>query len=151
VALRNGVAQRRPGTKVELTVSRGGDPRMIALVLGTLPGQDEPAAKRRTPTAKPKAPATPAHGLELADPSDELRARWRLDVRKGAVVTDVAPHSVALRELQPGDVLVEIGDQPVQSAKQARKLLDGANLARGLRLRVERGGFGHYVLLRRDP
>lgn len=152
VALRNGVAQRRPGTKVEVQVFRDGSSRTIDLQLGALPGQGE--AKGRRPgagKAKPVPAAASAHGLQLEEPTDEVRARWRIDVRKGAVVTDVAPRSVAEREVQPGDVLSEVGDAPVQSAAQAKKLLDKADYARGVRVRVLRGGIGRYVLLRRAP
>jgi serine protease Do len=151
VALRNRVAQRRPGTKVKVTLVRAGASREFELVLGSLPGQAEGKSRRRPAEPKPKPAVTHDHGLQLADPTDALRARWNIDVRKGAVVTDVAPRSVAAREVQPGDLLMEVGDQAVQSAAQARTLLDKAELGRGIRLRVARGGAGHYVLLRRDP
>jgi serine protease Do len=150
VALRNRVAQRRPGTKVEVQVFRDGASRTIDLQLGALPGQGEGKARRPAPSRPKSAPAN-AHGLQLADPTDELRARWRIDVRKGAVVTDVAPRSVADREVEPGDVITEIGDASVPSASQAKKLLDKADFGRGVRVRVVRGGFGRYVLLRRAP
>jgi serine protease Do len=150
IALRNSVAQRRPGTKVQLAVVRGGASRNIAIELGVLPGQDPPKSKRK-PAARAKPAAAPAHGLLLSDATDAMRARWNIDVRKGAVVTDVAPRSLAMGNLAPGDLLVEIGDQPVKSAAQAGKLLDKADLDRGIRLRIERGGIGHYVLLRRGP
>ncbi|MBK8719288.1 MAG: Do family serine endopeptidase [Deltaproteobacteria bacterium] len=151
VILRNRVAQQRPGTKVALTVFRAGKSRRVELELGSLPGQREglrpkvPEGKRATPSAD-KAP----HGLSLADPTDELRARWRIDVRKGAVVTGIAQDSLAQAEFEPGDVIVEVGDASVRSAAQARGLLDEADLDRGIRLRVRRGGMGSYVLLHRD-
>lgn len=150
VALRNRVAQRRPGTKVELAVARAGAMRKVSLELGVLPGQDPPRSKKK-PGARPKPAAAPSHGLLLAEPTDAMRARWNLDARKGAVVTDVAPRSVAMGDVLSGDVLVEVGDQAVKSAAQAAKLLDKADLDRGIRLRIERGGVGHYVLLRRGP
>ena len=150
VALRNGVAQRRPGTTVELAVARGGAIRKVALELGVLPGQDPPKHKRKTAT-RPKPAAAPSHGLLLSDPTDAMRARRNLDMRKGAVVTDVAPRSLAIGDVAPGDVVVEVGDQAVKSAAQAGKLLEKADLDAGIRLRIERGGIGHYVLLRRGP
>lgn len=152
VALRNGVAQRRPGTKVKVTVVRAGAARTVDLELGALPGQRKTAAGRRpTGKAKPTPAVARSHGIQLAEPSDELRARGPVDVRRGAVVTAVAAQSVAVGAVAPGDVLVEVGDQPVKSAAQARKLLDKADLSLGIRVRIERGGLGHYVLLRRDP
>jgi Do/DeqQ family serine protease len=151
VALRNGVAQRRPGTKVELTVFRDGKTRTVALELAALPGQGDGAKRKKSARpGKPKVAPPPELGLQLVDPSDEVRTRWRLDVRKGAVVAGVAPDSLASDEIEPGDVIVEVGDQAVRSASQAESLLDKADLERGVRLRIRRGDLGHYVLLHRD-
>lgn len=151
VALRNSVAQRRPGTKVKLTVAREGTPRTVELQLGALPGQSDPKARKRGADTKPRAKPVAFPGVRLTDLDDATRDKLQLDVRKGAVVSETTPGSAAARELQAGDVIVEIGSTAVDSAGAARKLLDKVDATRGVRLRIERGGVGHYVLLRRDP
>ncbi len=149
VALRNGVAQRRPGTKVKLSVFRDGATKRLDLELGSLEDPDEPKAKPAT-KRKSSKPAPPVGlGLQLADPSNEVRQRWHTDARKGAVVIGVAPASLAAAEIEPGDVIVEIGGEAVRSASHAEKLLDKADLSKGVRVRVQRDRFGHFVLLRR--
>ncbi|HWB76109.1 MAG TPA: Do family serine endopeptidase, partial [Nannocystaceae bacterium] len=145
VALRNGVAQRRPGTKVKLVVFRNGKTERLDLELGSLDDPDEPKAKPiKRKASKPTPPAE--LGLQLADPSE---GRSRTDVRKGAVVIGVAKDSLAADEIAPGDVITEVGGEAVRSAAHAEKLLDKADLGRGIRVRVQRDRFGHYVVLRR--
>ncbi len=46
-------------------------------------------------------------------------------------------------------MIVEVGHEAVRSASHAEKLLDKADLAKGVRVRVQHGKFGHYVVLRR--
>lgn len=154
-ALRNRVASKRPGTKVDLTIWRGDATKTLGFELGALPGQDDarPAGKReRSKASKPKPKAKQELGLAFADIDGELRQRFNLGPTiKGALVTQVAPRSVASAELAPGDVLVDVAGKPVRSATEATRLLAKVDLDAGVRVRVMRGGFGHFVLLHRRP
>ena len=47
-------------------------------------------------------------------------------------------------------ILLEVEREKVRYAAQATRLLDKANLDEGVRLRIQRGGFGHYVVIRRQ-
>ena len=144
VTLRNGIASRRPGTKMKLGVFRDGSMHTVQVELGAHP--DESAAKARPhrgdreskkPKAKPKT-----LGLQLADPPGKGA--------KGVIVAAVADDALADGYLEPGDVLLEVGGEKVRNAAQARRLLDKADLEGGVRLRIQRGGFGHYVVIRRQ-
>ena len=66
-----------------------------------------------------------------------------------ALVAAVASEGLAKGTLEPGDVLLEVGGDKVKNATQARRLLDKADLDAGVRLRIQREGFGHYVVIRR--
>src|SRR5262249_1717333 len=64
-------------------------------------------------------------GLDLSPLTDELRHRYSIkDSVKGAVITAVDANSPAAdKRLQPGDVIVEIGQQPGSTpADVARQL-----------------------------
>jgi len=144
VTLRNGIASRRPGTKMKLGVFRDGSMRTVQVELGAHP--DESGAKARPhrgdreskkPKAKPKT-----LGLQLADPPGKGA--------KGVLVAGVADDALADGHLEPGDVLLEVAGEKVRNAAQARRLLDKADLDGGVRLRIQRGGFGHYVVIRRQ-
>ena len=84
----------------------------------------------------------------LVDPTPELRQR--LDMQgPGAVVAQVEPGSLASEAgMQPGDVIVSVQGKAVKNAAEARKLLADAELKKGVRLRVKRGQYGHFVILR---
>ena len=51
--------------------------------------------------------------------------------------------------LRHGDVLLQVGDKHVKSAKAAERLLAKADLDKGVRIRVKRGPFAHFVVLKR--
>ncbi len=138
---RNTVAQLKPGTKAKLEIWREGKKKLFELELGELSddesGGDEPD--------KPTAPV----GLTLQDLTDQLRQRLGVESEAGAVVVRVKPGSLAARGgIRPGDVIEQIGTKRVRSAAQARKLLSAADLDRGVRIRVRRGKYGQFVILK---
>lgn len=150
-AFRNAVAQRRPGTRVQLRVWREGASDTVAVRLGAL----EPASKRKSParsSAKPKKPkkATPQLGLVLEAPPAKLRSRLGLGSAEGAMVAEIARGSAADgADLRPGDVIVSVEGRKVKSVAAARRWLDKADLDEGIRIRVRRGRFGHFTVLRK--
>lgn len=150
-AFRNAIAQSGPGTQVRLRVWRDGAMKNLSIELERLPqrfGGDK-ARKKGKPAKKKKSKGPTPVGLTLVDPDPRLRARLSLS-EGGALVSDVALESVASAStLRPGDVVVKVGETRVRSAEHARRLLDVADLASGVRLRVERGGFGRFAVLKR--
>jgi serine protease Do len=57
-------------------------------------------------------------GIDLAALNDDLRKKFKIrDTVKGIIVLGVEPNSPASnKRLNPGDVIVEIAQEPVQSA-----------------------------------
>jgi serine protease Do len=147
-AFRNRIAQTKPGKTIELALWRGRATRTVSVKLDVFPGDDADAKPRASSKKKKKGP--PRLGLTLRDPADGLRTRLGLPKGAGVLVTDVEPGSVAAAAgLSHGDVLLEIGDKPAKSAKTAQRQLDGADLDAGVRVRIRRGAFGTFVLLKR--
>lgn len=145
--LRNRIAQTRPGSRVQLEVWRKGKPRKLAVKLGVLPGAlgKSPPPKR----GKPKSEGPTPLGLKLSEPPARLRRAIGLE-RGGAMISEVAAGSVAGHaKLQPADVLIEVAGKEVRSVQQARAWLKGADLDRGVRVRVRRGPWRHYAVLKR--
>lgn len=143
-AFRNAVARRRPGTTVQLEIWREGKARTLAVELGEAPGQ----AGDGGPTKQGGGPA-PKLGLGLQDITPPLRQRLGLAPDEdGVVVSSVQPGSpAAAAGLAPGEVLQSIGGTTVKSTRQALQLLRDADLAKGVRLRVNRRGTGRFVFL----
>jgi serine protease Do len=72
------------------------------------------------------SPVQKALGLEFSGLNDELRKKYsiRESVKSGLVVTSVDPRSSAAdKRIQPGEVIVEVNQEPVaQPADLAKKL-----------------------------
>jgi serine protease Do len=117
------VAATPVGKLVEVVVIRDGKETPINVTLGRL--QDDKVAALTAPQNDTTA-LKKALGLDLSPLTDDLRRRYNIkDGIKGAVITGVDPNSTAAdKRLQPGDVIVEIGQQPVSSPSDVAKLLD---------------------------
>jgi serine protease Do len=145
------VAQTPPGETVSLEVWRDKTMLVVAVQLGRLPAKLGGGAPKpqKTDAKKESAPAARL-GLRLQDPAPELREQWGIQVREGAVVVAIAPDSLAAgADLRPGDVIVNVQDEPVRNAHQAERLLRRGDLSKGVRVRVQRGEMGHFVVFRR--
>jgi serine protease Do len=117
------VAATPVGKLVEVVVIRDGKETPVNVTLGRL--QDDKVAAL-TPPQNDTTALKKALGLDLSPLTDDLRRRYNIkDGIKGAVITGVDPNSTAAdKRLQPGDVIVEIGQQPVSSPSDVAKLLD---------------------------
>jgi serine protease Do len=143
---RNRVAQAGPGAAVRVEAWRAGQPRELSVKRGALPESDEPV---RAPTRAP-APAVQRLGLGLDEPDARVRRLLGLGPDGGAVIVEVEPDSVADEAgLRRGDVLLRVGTESVGSAAQALRMLEQADLDEGVRIRVQRGPYGRFTVLRR--
>jgi serine protease Do len=71
-------------------------------------------------------PAEKALGMEFSGLNDELRQRYAIKstVASGVVITSVDPDSSAAeKDVQPGDVLVQINQEPVKEPADIAKKL----------------------------
>jgi serine protease Do len=134
--LRLTVSQMRPGTKADLKIIREGREKSVGVTLDALP-DELTAAPRDNVEQGGNAIANALDGVQFADL--DARARRQFDIPpevRGALVTRVDPDSAAGEAgLRPGDVIVEIGGQPVESSGTALRLFNNAKGER-LRLRV---------------
>lgn len=146
--LRFSVARVPPGQKASVKVIRDGKPRTVQV---TLQDRDRAVAGGLpvpTPTPQP-AQSDRFAGMELADLTPMLVQQFRIDPKaKGALVVAVESGSpAAMAEIQPGDLITEIADQPIDSVASAVKAVRSIKTDRVL-LFVMRGGTGRYVLLK---
>jgi serine protease Do len=90
-------------------------------------------------------------GVTVETLTPELAGQLDLsDDSQGVVVTQVEPGSLAARAMiRPQDVIVSVGDQQVETAKQFRDAVEAEDPEEGIRLRVMRDGFSRFVLLRK--
>jgi serine protease Do len=123
------VADTPVGKAVEVVVIRGGKEEKKSVTLGRLEDGEKQAA-----LTKKDAPATPDDkstvkktlGLDLANLNDDLRKRYKIkDTVKGVVITGVEANSAAAeKRLAPGNVIVELQQQPVTTANDLRDRIE---------------------------
>src|SRR5205809_192289 len=163
--LRSLVAQAELNKKVELEIMRGGKSLNVATQIkeqpvdyqttGVLPRQTQP----QTPP-EPNSPQTPpepnsqpeANGplasIHVADLSPEMARQLDLPSNvQGVVVTSVDPDSGAA-ELQKGDVIEEINQQPVPSISDYNKVVASVDPSQPQVLSVCRHRMRSFLVLR---
>jgi serine protease Do len=133
------IADMAPGTTVKVTYWRDGKKADADVTLGKLPDQQMASAEEPSqPQAAPSA--LEDFGMSIA-PADDS---------SGVVITDVDPNGQAAeRGLQPGDVILSVGDATVKDPAAVEKKMADAK-AGGLKavlLRVQSGDQTRFVAL----
>ena len=119
------VAATPVGKTVDVTVVRKGQETSKSVTLGRLEDNEKPQlANVRQP--EPESAARQALGLNLSGITDELRRKFSIkDTLKGVVVTRVDPNSTAAdKQIKPGEVIVEVGQEAVSSPAEVTKRVD---------------------------
>jgi serine protease Do len=133
------IADIDPGTKVKVTYWRDGKKHDADVTLGTLPGEQEMAAVDQ-PEAEVQPSALDDFGMAVA-PADDAG---------GVLVTDVDPNGQAAeRGLQPGDVILSVGDDAVTTPADVEKMVENAKEGgmKAVLLRVKTGEQTRFVAL----
>jgi serine protease Do len=154
------VAQTPIGKEVDVEILRKGQKMNLRVAVARLV-EDEDAAKAPSPKEPPKSskgknrgkdkdsgskPSNSLIGLVLAPLTDELREKNGLgkDV-KGVIVLEVDPGSAAAEKgVKPGDVIVEVAQDAVNSIDDVTKGIDKVKKAgrKAVLLRLESGKGG---------
>jgi serine protease Do len=136
------IGSMAPDSKAELTIFRDGREQTLRVTLGTM--QDEPQQQ----LAENDRPGDEVGKLGL---SVAPAARIAGHGRTGLVVVEVDPAGAAADVgIQPGDVILKIGEHDVNSAKELRAALSDAKSrgrTKALALVKSSGGAEHYVAL----
>jgi len=127
------VAETPVGKSVRVTVFRKGKTRTVRVKLGRLEEQEGTV----TASAAESAPATPdtvelaASGLTISTLSASARAQYGLaDDVAGVLVTDVSPDGAAAdKGIAAGDVIVEVGQEPVTEPSAVEERIEEARAA----------------------
>ncbi len=146
------VVNTKPGTTVPLRIMRDRQERTLSITVDELNLEAEsPAARGGGRDNDPAQETSSGFGITLQNVTPEIARRLRLENRTGAVITEIEQGSPAARAgLQPGDVIVRVGRQPVESAGDAQREL--ARIASGgtAFLRVIRGGQETFVTITKE-
>jgi serine protease Do len=148
------VTATKPGTTVPVRIVRDRQERTVSVTVDELDLEAETSAQRsenRDNGTQPEETTT-GFGLTLGNITAEVQQRLRLERGvQGAVVTDVEPGSPAARAgLTPGDVILRVGRETVETAAEASREL-GRITSRGTAfLRVLRNGQETFVAVTKE-
>jgi len=132
--LTRAVADTRPGTHASLSIWRDGHETTVSIDVAKMPTEkvaeeSEPSSAGVAVTGEHKVASL---GLTLGTLTSDSRQELGLDKAvKGALVTDVEDGAAAAEHgLEPGDVIVKVGQEPVDGPAQAAEKIDAAKKAK---------------------
>ncbi len=135
------VASTPVGKKVIVKVIRRGKPQDIEVVLGELKEEAEGTA--------PEGETRPEWGMLVENLTPELAQRFGLSERSGVVVVQVARGTPAAEAgLRPGDLILEIDQEPVDNVSQFNRKVSDYKEGDTVLLLVKRGGSTLYLTLK---
>jgi serine protease Do len=126
-ALPREVADTAAGKAVNVDVLRGGKKQTVRLVVAKLQDDDSDDKTPAPPSPAPKPNAkTSRLGLSLAPLDDAARAKYKLPKdAAGVVVSDIDPDGASAdKNFRPGDIIVQVQNQPVRSPDDVNRLVD---------------------------
>ncbi len=139
------VAETPAGKSADLTVWRNGKEKRLQAEVGLMPNSEQVASNEQS--AGPQRAS--ALGLQLGKLDNGMRQRLGLkNSVKGVVVTDVQQDSPAAElGIEPGDVIVAINQQPVETPGEAAQKLKDAQQSgnKHLLLLLNRHGANEYL------
>ncbi|HSH47930.1 MAG TPA: DegQ family serine endoprotease [Halomonas sp.] len=132
-----------PGEEVELVVLRDGEHKTLSITLGDWPGVESQAG------ASGKSDDGSPVRLGIRIQALDEQTRDELGLEGGVRIVDVDPRGAAGRAgIRPGDVLVSIAMQAVESPEQLIALIKELPEEQSVPVRLYRDGRSYYVALR---
>jgi len=152
------VAETAVDKDVEVLIWRKGERKTVKVKLGELPEEEKQAEASSTTQEQPEPPpgavmALDALGMKVQQLTEEARSQFQLgdQATKGVVVAEVSPDGGAAEEaLQPGDLVLEAGQDPVNTPQELSAKVKEAQAAgkKNILLMVERQGDLRFVAIR---
>jgi serine protease Do len=139
---------------VKVVVWRGRKRVTLAIKVAELAETQQVASTGADKPAPPPAPGIEILGLKIANLTPDLRQRYSIaDATGGVVITEVGHESAAAAKgIRAGDVIVEVAERDVKSAKQIPEILAEVHKEgrKSVLFLISRGGDLHYVGLKID-
>ncbi|HET6933399.1 MAG TPA: Do family serine endopeptidase [Candidatus Angelobacter sp.] len=133
----------KPGNKIDLSFVRNGQQKQAAVTVGDRAKMFPNRGEESEDTGNDNEPTPSKLGINVRGITQEQADRLGLDSTKGVVVTDVKPDSFAEDiGMVPGDVILQINRQPVNTEEDYRKLTNQLKSGQDIVFLVHRGRAG---------
>jgi serine protease Do len=140
-AFRNDVAMLKPGSEVDLHISREGRLMNVTVTLGERPSM---TTQRGQPAEEPEQTL----GLEVQNLTKELADQFGYRLGEGVIVAGVAPGSPAAdKGIQQGDLIVSVNRQNVASVEEFSAAVRQSRKTGKVLLLVKHGDVSQFVVL----
>jgi len=146
--LQNEVLKKKVGEQLTLGVWRNGKKMSVSVRTEELPSN--PNKIGSIPASPvPSESAASEFGVKMQDVTPELKQEFGLKSDVGVVVTEVAPNSpAALADIQSGDLITEVGRNPVSNTQSFQKALTEQKGKQNLLLLLDRKGIKTYSIVK---
>jgi serine protease Do len=146
--LQNEILKKKVGQQVSLGVWRNGKKTTVTLTTEELPGDTSRLTTNQPPPPRGENAAA-SFGVQVQEVTPELKQELGLKSDSGVVVTEVTPNSpAALADIQTGDVITEVGRNPVTSTESFQKALADQKGKANLLLLLDRKGVKTYSIVK---
>jgi serine protease Do len=141
------VAAIKPGTKVEVEVWRKGALKKITVEVGEMPAEStaEPASKKQDEGSGEDVSRL---GISVSELNEDQQQE--LQVKGGLLVEDVKGSAARSAGLQPGDVILAIGNVELRSVSQFVEFIKHVPKGKNVALLVRRGDTASYIAVKLD-
>jgi len=141
------VGTTAPGTSVKVKVLRDGREKTLEATIAERSGEAEQAEEGAGPDLRPGGASL---GIEVAPIGPEDARRFGLKPGQGVLVRGIDEDGPAAETgIRPGDVILEVQRQPVGSAEEFRRVVDGVASGDSVLLLLVRGPNYFYVVVRK--
>jgi serine protease Do len=141
------VAVVKPGTKASVKLWRKGKVKRVTIEVGEMPDESKMVHAAGKPPER-SGEAITRMGIAVSGLSaDQLQ---QLQVSGGLLVENVTGSSALAAGLQPGDVLLAVGNVQIRSLSELNALLKQVPRGHSVALLVRRGDSASYVAIRLD-
>jgi S1-C subfamily serine protease len=146
--LQNEILKKKVGEQLTLGVWRNGKKMSVLVRTEELPSEPGKYANSTPPPVQSENVAS-KFGVQVQDVTAELKQEFGLKSDVGVVVTEVAPNSpAALADIQPGDLITEVGRNPVTNTETFQKAMAEQSGKQNLLLLLDRKGIKTYSIVR---
>ena len=136
------VAMTKPGTEATLNILRDGKPMTVKVKVGEMPRNG--VSPEFLAGAPPATSGRGLLGLTVQDISPGMRQQLGYNGKGGVVVTDVQGPA-AQAGLSPGDVILRVGNRPVNNVAEFRRETAGVKTGSTVLLLVSHQGQNQFV------
>ena len=137
------IAAYKPDTRVEILLLRKGKEKAISVKLGHRPDEGE------SEELEDQSSAATQIGIRVQNITEEIARRFDLKDEDGVIISEVEQRSIAAKEgLRRGDIILEVNQESIKSAKEFRRIIKAAKVGDTILLYVKRGDRRFFVGLR---